>query len=682
MICYLVNIFSTIQKRTHDFTMQQLMKLAILLIGFSLLTASPIFAQQTIKFGLHQNKPLNFRDTDNQVKGLVIDVFTYIAEQENWEIEYVPCDWGDCLDKLEKGDIDVLSAIGYTKKRHNIYDFTSNSLITNWGLVVTQPGTTIQSILDLDGKTVAVMKRAGHTMAFRKLLDNFNINAKYLVVDDFLSVFRLVHEKKVDAGVVNRLIASQYVHDYNVLKSSIIFNPIEIRYAFTKNCHTEMISAVDRYLIKLRGSSNSIYFQSIDRWFGDKKTTSIPIWLKWLGVFTLLAIGILVVLNSFLNYRVKQKTKQLEKEISEHKQTEKALQKSETILKDAQKVAHIGHWELDPSIGIPVWSDEIFRIFGLNPNESEPSFIKHETYIHPDDWLIVEKAIEKGYMDGSPFALVFRIVRPSGEIGWMHAIGTALISNAGKVIKLFGTAQDITMQKQAEDKIKYSKLQFEAVLNNLDSSIYITDMKSNEILFTNQHMKDVFGKNLTGKICWQAIHNNLDGPCGFCTNDKLIDADGISNKPYVWEMYNQNLQQWYELRDQAIPWTDGRLVRMEIATNITDRKNTEDALRESEEKYRSMMESMKDAAYICSPELCIEYINPTMIDRIGRDATGEICYKAIYNRDEKCPWCVFDKVQKGDKFDYEIADPKDNRYYSVANAPIFRSDGIFSIASR
>jgi len=309
--------------------MQQLMKLVIFLMGCTLLVAPPVFAQQTIKFGLHQNKPLNFLDTDNQVKGLVIDVFTYIADKENWEIEYISCAWGDCLDKLKNGEIDVLSAIGYTQKRHNTYDFTSNPLITNWGLIVTQPGSAMQSILDLDGKTIGVMKRAGHTVAFQNLLENFNINAKYLVVDDFLSVFRLVHEKKVDVGVVNRLIASQYANDYNVLKSSIIFNPIEIRYAFTKNRHTEMISAVDRYLLKLRGSPNSIYFQSIDRWFGDMKTTSIPTWLKWLGVFTLLAIGILVILNSLLNYRVKQKTKQLEKEISEHRQTLKVQQASD-----------------------------------------------------------------------------------------------------------------------------------------------------------------------------------------------------------------------------------------------------------------------------------------------------------------------------------------------------------------
>ncbi|MBU8910132.1 MAG: response regulator, partial [Desulfobacterales bacterium] len=60
--------------------------------------------------------------------------------------------------------------------------------------------------------------------------------------------------------------------------------------------------------------------------------------------------------------------------------------------------------------------------------------------------------------------------------------------------------------------------------------------------------------------------------------------------------------------------------------------------------------------------------------RVGTDATGKLCYKAIYDRDEKCAWCVFDQVQKGEDVDYEVIDPKDNNYYSVTNSPIFHSN--------
>ena len=116
----------------------------------------------------------------------------------------------------------------------------------------------------------------------------------------------------------------------------------------------------------------------------------------------------------------------------------------------------------------------------------------------------------------------------------------------------------------------------------------------------------------------------------------------------------------------------------QVRQQLIEQKQAENALRESEKKYRSMMESMKNASYICSSELKIEYMNPAMINRVGTDATGEICHKSIYDRDEKCSWCVFDQIQKGESIDYEVIDPKDNQYYSVTNSPIFHSTGTVS----
>ena len=94
--------------------------------------------------------------------------------------------------------------------------------------------------------------------------------------------------------------------------------------------------------------------------------------------------------------------------------------------------------------------------------------------------------------------------------------------------------------------------------------------------------------------------------------------------------------------------------------DITVRKRAEEALRESEEKYRSMMESMKDPLYICSPDFRVEYMNPAMIRRTGRNATGEFCFKVLHNLEEKCPWCMHDKALQGESFESEIVSPKDS----------------------
>lgn len=109
--------------------------------------------------------------------------------------------------------------------------------------------------------------------------------------------------------------------------------------------------------------------------------------------------------------------------------------------------------------------------------------------------------------------------------------------------------------------------------------------------------------------------------------------------------------------------------------DITKRKTAEKNLKASEEKYRSMMKAMPDQAYICSPDFRIEFMNRAMIDRLGHDATGELCYNALFGHDEKCPWCVFEKVRKGQTITYEQKDSETNRYYLVKCSPVNLVEG-------
>ncbi len=111
------------------------------------------------------------------------------------------------------------------------------------------------------------------------------------------------------------------------------------------------------------------------------------------------------------------------------------------------------------------------------------------------------------------------------------------------------------------------------------------------------------------------------------------------------------------------------------ALDISYLKKKELELSESEKKYRSMMEAMEEATYICSSKYLVEYMNPAMIKRTGRDALGELCHKVIHGLDKKCPWCVFEKVIKDEPINHEIVSPKDDRTYHISNSPIFHTDG-------
>jgi diguanylate cyclase (GGDEF)-like protein len=121
-----------------------------------------------------------------------------------------------------------------------------------------------------------------------------------------------------------------------------------------------------------------------------------------------------------------------------------------------------------------------------------------------------------------------------------------------------------------------------AVLDNLDALVYVSDFETHELLYMNAYGRRIWG-SIDGRKCWEVLQNN-DSPCDFCTNHLLIGHDGTPSLPHVWEFQNRLDGHWYQCRDQAIPWTDGRLVRLEIATDITQRKEMELALKEAHQK--------------------------------------------------------------------------------------------------
>jgi PAS domain S-box-containing protein len=130
------------------------------------------------------------------------------------------------------------------------------------------------------------------------------------------------------------------------------------------------------------------------------------------------------------------------------------------------------------------------------------------------------------------------------------------------------------------------------------------------------------------------------------------------------------LEQKVEERTAESVMANDRLRR-----EIKERKRAEEALRESEEKYRSMMEAMNDAVYICSNDYRVTYMNPAMINRIGTsDIKGIPCYKLMHGLDEKCQWCVHDKIQKGEHSVTDLISPKDGRVYLVSHSPVFHTD--------
>ncbi|HWQ49592.1 MAG TPA: PocR ligand-binding domain-containing protein [Methanosarcina sp.] len=131
----------------------------------------------------------------------------------------------------------------------------------------------------------------------------------------------------------------------------------------------------------------------------------------------------------------------------------KSLKESEKGLAEAQKMAHIGNWEWDLATDKAYWSDEMYRIFGRNPQELAPPYNEYLNYVHPDDRDYFDNAAKKA-MNGEPYSIHHRIVMTNGEERTVHIKSEVIFDENNVPIRIKGIVQDITESKKAEEKIK------------------------------------------------------------------------------------------------------------------------------------------------------------------------------------------------------------------------------------
>lgn len=144
-------------------------------------------------------------------------------------------------------------------------------------------------------------------------------------------------------------------------------------------------------------------------------------------------------------------------------------------------------------------------------------------------------------------------------------------------------------RKQSERRLRESHERFLTLLDSLDAAVYVVDMETYEILFANKYIRDIFG-DVKGKLCWETFQIGFKEPCHFCTNDKILDEKGKPCGVYEWEFQNTINKRWYSIRDRAMRWVDGRLARLEIATDITERVLAEENLRKSHDLLEKKVE--------------------------------------------------------------------------------------------
>ncbi len=142
------------------------------------------------------------------------------------------------------------------------------------------------------------------------------------------------------------------------------------------------------------------------------------------------------------------------KDITDRKEAEKALQKSQSLLSEAQRIAHIGNWDYDTIKDKITWSPELFQILGRDPALGEPTYQEYLGLYPPEEAQQLHQKIERALCTGESFQLRLRIIMPNGSIRYTETRGQTELNAEGKVIRFFGTTQDITELVEAETALQ------------------------------------------------------------------------------------------------------------------------------------------------------------------------------------------------------------------------------------
>ncbi len=393
-------------------------------------------AARTVRVGVYENPPLVFADAGSGYDGFAIDILRHVAAAEGWKLEFVPGKWSQCLQRLKAGEVDLQVAIAWSGERERLYDFSRETLISNWGRIFAAPGAAIDNILDLEGRRIAVLKEDIHTRELERVLGAFNVNSELRYYPDYPAVLAAVAANAADAGLVNRLFALRNAGRYRVHRTPILFNPIRIRYAAPKGKSAAVLAAVDRYLVAAKKDKSS-YNEAVERWIGVEQK-AFPAWI-WLALGSLgLFAAVCLVFVYALRGLVRRRTAELEIE-KEKLAAERSH--SQAI------IAAIGQ-------GISI-QDRDFRITYQN------AVHKGISGSHPDEFCYQAYENNDAVCDGCPVAASFadgRVHRVERHVDngrrnlWVEITASPMFGPDSGIVAVVELVQDITARKEAEDK--------------------------------------------------------------------------------------------------------------------------------------------------------------------------------------------------------------------------------------
>ncbi len=534
---------------------------------------------RTFKVGVFDNPPIVFRAENGRISGLAPDVVDYIAAQEGWKIQYVHGSWKKVYTLLEKGELDLLVGIAYSEKRTKLFQFTEQTLVNNWGVVYQAGNGNLTSLHELEGKRIALMRKSIHSKVFAKLMEGFGFSFRSVEVANYDAVVQAIDDNSADAGVINRVFSFKVTTDYNVKPTSIIFNPVEVRFASPKKSNV-MLSAIDRHLSEAKVEKNSFYYVGVEKWLSQVGAKRDVTWWIWLSA----GVGIFLLLSILYSYHVSRLVAFRTRELGE----------SESRFRQVADKINQVFW---------IWSSDLKQISYISPAYEKiwgrscaslyhaPESLLEAIHESDRDLFIndVKQRILVGAAELSPHQ--FRILKPDGAVRWIRTRLYPVVDELHKVEKIVGFAEDVTESYEAGEALRKSEERLRLALSASGTGTWEWEITSNRVTWS-EGVERIFGMEPGSFDGTYETYQKRIHPDDLAIVENTIRETMESSKRYKVEhriVWADGSVHWISGRGEVFRDEGGRPLRMlGIVTDVTERHNTELELR----NYRDNLEDL------------------------------------------------------------------------------------------
>ncbi|MDD4249716.1 MAG: PAS domain S-box protein, partial [Methanosarcina sp.] len=373
-----------------------------------------------------------------------------------------------------------------------------------------------------------------------------------------------------------------------------------------------------------------------------------------------------------LDEKVKERTAELE-------EAYKSLEKSEKGLAEAQKIAHIGNWDWNIITNKLYFSDEVYRIYGCEPQEFSVTRNVFLSYVHPDDRDYVDNSFNKS-LNEKPISIDYRIILPNKEERVIHAQGEVIFNDENIPFRTIGTIQDITERIKSEEKNQI-------LANIVESSNDAIGTISLDSIITswNKGAEQVYGylaEEILGKPISILVPPHLEKEPQKLS-ELIKRGEGIPRYETL-RLRKDGKIIYVSITLSPVFDIHGKLTAISfISRDITESRRADEKLRESEVKYRNIVETANEGILITDNGAIITYANKKLADMLGctlEEVIGRPTWGFINEEYKPIVKLNLEKRRQGisESYELKLICKDGSPLWTLLNAkPLFDEDGMF-----